>query len=106
MKPTINPTAIILRFIHRHFIWMIVSSYVIGAMTPGFGLWIRNANIGGAGYSSKQASFSPASFNVGGAIIQCRSRGENGRTDSPAPKTIRIAWRTVMQFNDSVGLHR
>jgi len=49
MKATENRTAIILRFIHRHFIWMIVSSYIVGAMMPGFGLWIRNVSIGGAG---------------------------------------------------------
>jgi bile acid:Na+ symporter, BASS family len=49
MKPTENRTAIILRFIHRHFIWMIISSYIVAAMTPGFGLWIRNVSFGGAG---------------------------------------------------------
>jgi BASS family bile acid:Na+ symporter len=48
MKPTENRTAIILRFIHRHFIWMLISSYIVGAMMPGFGLWIRNATFGGA----------------------------------------------------------
>jgi bile acid:Na+ symporter, BASS family len=49
MKPTENRTAIILRFIHRHFIWMIISSYIVAAMMPGFGLWIRNVSFGGAG---------------------------------------------------------
>jgi BASS family bile acid:Na+ symporter len=48
MKPTENRTAIILRFIHRHFIWMIISSYIVAAMMPGFGLWIRNVSFGGA----------------------------------------------------------
>jgi bile acid:Na+ symporter, BASS family len=49
MKPTENRTAIILRFIHRHFIWMIISSYIVAAIMPGFGLWIRNVSFGGAG---------------------------------------------------------
>jgi BASS family bile acid:Na+ symporter len=48
MKPTENRTAIILRFIHRHFIWMIISSYIVAAMMPGFGLWIRNVSFGSA----------------------------------------------------------
>ena len=58
MKPTENRTAIILRFIHRHFIWMIVSSYIIAAMMPGFGLWIRNVNFGGAGILQGKLVFS------------------------------------------------
>jgi bile acid:Na+ symporter, BASS family len=58
MKPTENRTAIILRFIHRHFIWMIVSSYIIAAMMPGFGLWIRNVNFGGAGILQSKLVFS------------------------------------------------
>ena len=58
MKPTENRTAIILRFIHRHFIWMIVSSYIIAAMMPGFGLWIRNVNFGGAGILQSNLVFS------------------------------------------------
>jgi BASS family bile acid:Na+ symporter len=48
MKPTENRTAIILRFIHRHFIWMIISSYIVAAMMPGLGLWIRNVSFGRA----------------------------------------------------------
>jgi bile acid:Na+ symporter, BASS family len=49
MKPRENRTAIILRFIHRRFIWMIVSSYIVAAIMPGFGLWIRNVSFDGAG---------------------------------------------------------
>ena len=58
MKPTENRTAVILRFIHRHFIWMIVSSYIIAAMMPEFGLWIRNVNFGGAGILQSKLVFS------------------------------------------------
>jgi bile acid:Na+ symporter, BASS family len=58
MKPTENRTAIILRFIHRHFIWMIVSSYIIAAVMPRFGLWIRNVNFGGAGILQSKLVFS------------------------------------------------
>jgi bile acid:Na+ symporter, BASS family len=49
MNPTENRTAIILRFIHRRFIWMIVSSYIVAAIMPGFGLWIRDVSFDGAG---------------------------------------------------------
>jgi hypothetical protein len=72
MKPTENRTAIILRFIHRHFIWMIIASYIVAAMMPGFGLLIRNVSFDGAVYLPP----------FGGAIIQCRIGSKNGRTDS------------------------
>jgi BASS family bile acid:Na+ symporter len=40
--------AMILRFVHRYFIWMIVFSYIIAAVMPGFGLWIRKFGLGHA----------------------------------------------------------
>jgi BASS family bile acid:Na+ symporter len=49
MKATENRIAIILHLIHRHFIWMIVSSYIVAAVMPELGVWIRNLNIGGVG---------------------------------------------------------
>ncbi|MGB6494870.1 MAG: Na+-dependent transporter, partial [Methylocella sp.] len=58
MKPSENRTAIILRFIHRHFIWMIVSSYIVAAMMPGFGLLIRNVSFGRAGIIQSKLVFS------------------------------------------------
>jgi len=33
-------------FIHKYFIWIIVSSYIVAAIFPEFGLWIRNFNFG------------------------------------------------------------
>jgi BASS family bile acid:Na+ symporter len=32
--------------IHRHFIWIIITSYFIAALLPGFGLWIREVELG------------------------------------------------------------
>jgi bile acid:Na+ symporter, BASS family len=49
MKATENRIAIILHFIHRHFIWMIVSSYIVAAVMPELGVWIRNLSLGGVG---------------------------------------------------------
>ncbi|MDD2769204.1 MAG: bile acid:sodium symporter, partial [Methylococcus sp.] len=33
--------------IHRHFIWIIVASYLIAAAVPEFGLWLRDVEFGG-----------------------------------------------------------
>jgi len=32
--------------IHRYFIWIIVTSYFIAALLPGFGIWIREVELG------------------------------------------------------------
>jgi bile acid:Na+ symporter, BASS family len=58
MKPTENRTAILLRFIHRYFIWMIGSSYIVAATAPRFGLWIHNVSFGGAGFFQSKLVFS------------------------------------------------
>ncbi len=41
-----NPVTALVHLIHRYFIWIIVSSYLIAAVMPGFGLWIRTLNLG------------------------------------------------------------
>lgn len=41
-----TPIITLLHVIHRYFIWIIVSSYVLASLFPGFGLWIRNQNLG------------------------------------------------------------
>ncbi len=33
-------------FIHRYFIWMIVSSYLVATLLPGFGIWMREVQLG------------------------------------------------------------
>jgi BASS family bile acid:Na+ symporter len=33
-------------FVHRHFIWLVIGSYVIAALFPAFGLWIRSVSFG------------------------------------------------------------
>jgi BASS family bile acid:Na+ symporter len=104
MKPTENRTAIILRFIHRHFIWMIISSYIVAAIMPGFGLWIRNVSFGGAGILQNNLVLSLPLLMLAALLFNA---GLGVKTDdSSAPKTIPIAWRRVRQFNDTGGLHR
>lgn len=46
MTATKSPITVLVHFIHRYFIWIIVSSYIVAAVLPGFGLWIRNLNLG------------------------------------------------------------
>ena len=41
-----SPDTALVHLIHRYFIWIIVSSYLIAAVTPRFGLWIRTLNLG------------------------------------------------------------
>jgi BASS family bile acid:Na+ symporter len=43
-----TPVAALVHLIHRHFIWIIVFSYGVAAVLPGFGLWIRNLHLGSA----------------------------------------------------------
>jgi len=33
-------------FIHHYFIWVIVASYFVAALLPGFGIWIREVELG------------------------------------------------------------
>lgn len=33
-------------WIHHHFIWFVVASYLIASMCPGFGLWLRGVSFG------------------------------------------------------------
>ena len=42
MKSIANPVAVLVHFIHRYFIWIIIVSYVVAALTPTLGLWIQN----------------------------------------------------------------
>jgi BASS family bile acid:Na+ symporter len=33
-------------FLHRQFLWLLLGSYAAAALTPGFGLWIRDVSFG------------------------------------------------------------
>ncbi len=39
-------SAAILHFVHKHFIWIIVSSYIVAAVFPDFGLLMRRIDLG------------------------------------------------------------
>jgi hypothetical protein len=84
------PIATTLQFFHRYFIWLVVFSYVIAAIMPAFGLWIRNIGFGRA--SLQQRCCLAADVDVSCSFVQCWTRGENGRTDSLVPKAVSIAY--------------
>jgi len=46
MNPIKKTIEALTHFIHHYFIWMIVSSYFIAALLPGFGIWIREVELG------------------------------------------------------------
>jgi len=46
MKLGKSPVAILAHAFHRYFIWVVVSSYVVAAVLPRFGLWIRSVDVG------------------------------------------------------------
>jgi bile acid:Na+ symporter, BASS family len=41
----------IVELIHHRFIWVILASYGVAAVLPGFGIWIRGATLGGGAAS-------------------------------------------------------
>ena len=46
MNPTSKVIESVTHFIHHYFIWVIVASYFVAALLPGFGIWIREAELG------------------------------------------------------------
>jgi len=58
MTSTNSPVTVVLHLIHRHFIWLIVCSYIVAAVSPGFGLWIRALNLGSVDVFQSQLVFS------------------------------------------------
>jgi len=58
MSAAKNLIAAIVHFIHRYFIWVIVASYLLAGVLPGFGLWIRHVNLGGVNIFGSDLVFS------------------------------------------------
>jgi BASS family bile acid:Na+ symporter len=58
MNPAKTRVAALVHVIHRRFIWIIVSSYAVAAVWPGFGLWIRNLHLGSATVFQGKLAFS------------------------------------------------
>lgn len=46
MKPISKAINYITNFIHHYFIWIIVASYFVAALLPGFGIWMREIELG------------------------------------------------------------
>ncbi|MFI3157974.1 MAG: bile acid:sodium symporter [Methylococcaceae bacterium] len=46
MNPARHWVEMLTHTIHRFFIWIIVASYFIAALLPGFGIWIREVELG------------------------------------------------------------
>lgn len=57
LNSSVRTVAAIQHVIHKHFIWIIVSSYVIAAIFPGFGLLIRSMEFGGVELAQTRISF-------------------------------------------------
>lgn len=58
--------------IHKHFVWIVISSYVVAAALPGLGLSIRNVDLGAIQLLGTRISFTVPSamlafllFNAG-----------------------------------------
>ncbi len=45
-------------FIHHYFIWVIVASYFVAALLPGFGVWLREVELGGVALLSNKIDIS------------------------------------------------
>lgn len=46
MNPIKKTVELLAHFIQHYFIWMIVSSYFVAALLPGFGIWMREVDLG------------------------------------------------------------
>lgn len=46
MNPASRVIESVTHFIHHYFIWVIVASYFVAAVLPGFGIWIRQVELG------------------------------------------------------------
>ncbi len=53
-----SPVAVFVHIIHRYFIWIIVSSYIVAAVLPGFGILIRNLKLGSVNVFQSKLVFS------------------------------------------------
>jgi BASS family bile acid:Na+ symporter len=53
-----TPIIVLVHLIHRYFIWIIVSSYLVAAVLPEFGLWIRHQNLGSVNVMQGKLVFS------------------------------------------------
>jgi len=41
-----GPAISLVRFVHDQFLWLLIGSYAVAAILPGFGVWIRNVCFG------------------------------------------------------------
>lgn len=46
MNATSRTIESVTHFIHHYFIWVIVASYFVAALLPGFGIWMREVELG------------------------------------------------------------
>jgi len=55
MKPARRLATAANAWIHKYFLWLLLASYVVAAVAPGFGLWIRKVSLGETGLSDQNA---------------------------------------------------
>jgi BASS family bile acid:Na+ symporter len=58
MSITKRLNAELVSFIRQSFIWFIIASYLVAAVLPEFGLWIRHENLGGVNVLGRELVFS------------------------------------------------
>jgi bile acid:Na+ symporter, BASS family len=58
MESTRHQIETVVEAVHRRFIWLIVASYVVAALLPGLGVWIRNTGLGAGASRTPGLTFS------------------------------------------------
>src|SRR5262249_37705206 len=41
-----HPMTTLSHFLHRHFLWFLLTAYLLAALVPAPGLWLRNVSFG------------------------------------------------------------
>lgn len=57
------------QLIHRNFIWLVVASYVVAALLPQFGLWMRTAGLGDISIGSGTLHLTLPSFMLASLLF-------------------------------------
>lgn len=53
-----SPLSAVSKFIHHHLIWFLLASYIVAAVAPAPGLWIKNVSFGRVGLLGQQVHLS------------------------------------------------
>lgn len=102
---SVEPVAALQHLIHKYFIWIIVSSYVVAAIAPSAGLLIRNVELGNVVVAQTPIHFSlPAlmlAFLLFNAGLGIRTRELASLTRDPSPLVAGAAANLLAPLGDS-----